>query len=40
MKYKIKQIKDVENCEYTFEHYNWCKDKINLDDYDVLVDSY
>ena len=39
MKYKIKQIKDVENCEYTFEHYNWCKDKINLDDYEVVYEG-
>ena len=39
MKYKIKQIKDVENCEYTFEHYNWCKDKINLKDYEVVYEG-
>ena len=39
MKYKIKQIKDVENCEYAFEHYNWCKDKINLDDYEVVYEG-
>ena len=34
-----KQIKDVENCEYTFEHYNWCKDKINLKDYEVVYEG-
>ena len=39
MKYKIKQIKDVENCEYAFEHYNWCKDKINLKDYEVVYEG-
>ena len=39
MKYKIKQIKDAENCEYTFEHYNWCKDKISLDDYEVVYEG-
>ena len=39
MKYKIKQIKDVENCEYTFRHYNWCKDQINLDDYEVVYEG-
>ena len=33
MNYKIKQIKDVENCEYAFRHYNRVKDKIDLKDY-------
>ena len=28
MKYKIKQIKDVENYEYALRHYNWVKGKI------------
>ena len=39
MNYKIKQIKDVENCEYAFRHYNWVKDKINLDDYEVVYEG-
>ena len=39
MKYKIKQIKDAENCEYAFSHYNWCKDQINLDDYEVVYEG-
>ena len=39
MNYKIKQIKDVENCEYAFSHYNWCKDQINLDDYEVVYEG-
>ena len=39
MKYKLKQIKDIRNCEYTFEHYNWCKDKINLKDYEVTYEG-
>ena len=39
MNYKIKQIKDVENCEYVFRHYNWVKDKINLDDYEVVYEG-
>ena len=39
MKYKLKQIKDVNNCEYAFEHYNWCKDKINLKDYEVTYEG-
>ena len=39
MKYKLKQIKDVANCEYAFRHYNWVKDKINLDDYEVVYEG-
>ena len=39
MKYKIKQIKDVENCEYAFRHYNWVKDKIDLNDYEVVYEG-
>ena len=39
MKYKIKQIKDIRNCGYTFMHYNWCKDQINLDDYEVVYEG-
>ena len=36
MKYKIKQIKDVENCEYALKHYDWVKDKIDLKDFDMF----
>ena len=39
MKYKIKQIKDIRNCEYAFSHYNRCKDQINLDDYEVVYEG-
>ena len=39
MKYKIKQIKDIRNCEYAFGHYNCCKDQINLDDYEVVYED-
>ncbi len=39
MEYKIKQIKDLKNCDYAFEHYDWCKDKINLDDYKIVYKS-
>ena len=39
MKYKIKQIKDVENCEYALSHYNWVKDKIDLKDYEVTYEG-
>lgn len=39
MNYKIKQIKDIDNCEYAFRHYNWVKDKINLDDYEVVYEG-
>ena len=36
MKYKIKQIKDVENCAYAFKHYEWAKNVIDLNDYEVV----
>jgi len=39
MKFKIKQIKDLKNCDYSFEHYDWCKDKINLNDYGVVYEG-
>lgn len=39
MEYKIKQIKDLKNCDYAFEHYDWCKDKINLNDYEVVYEG-
>ena len=39
MKYKIKQIRDVENCEYSFKYYDQCKDKINLNDYEVVYEG-
>lgn len=39
MKYKIKQIKDVENCEYAFKHYNQVKNKIDLKDYEVTYEG-
>ena len=39
MEYKIKQIKDLKNCDYAFEHYDWCKDKINLNDYKVVYEG-
>ena len=39
MKYKIKQIKDAENCEYYLKHYNWVKDKIDLKDYEVVYEG-
>ena len=39
MNYKIKQIKDVENCEYAFRHYNRVKDKIDLKDYEVVYEG-
>ena len=35
MKYKIKQIKDVENCAYAFKRYEWAKNVHDLNDYEV-----
>lgn len=39
MKYKIKQIKDVENCAYAFKHYEWAKNVIDLKDYEVVYEG-
>ena len=39
MKYKIKQIKDAENCEYAFRRYNWVKDKLDLKDYEITYEG-
>ena len=39
MKYKIKQIKDIKNCDYSFEWWDWAKDKFNLDDYEVVYEG-
>ena len=39
MKYKIKQIKDVENCAYAFKHYEWAKIGIDLNDYEVVYEG-
>ena len=39
MKYKIKQIKDVENCAYAFKHYEWAKNVIDLNDYEVVYEG-
>ena len=39
MKYKIKQIKDVENCAYAFKHYEWAKNVLDLKDYEVVYEG-
>ena len=39
MKYKIKQIKDVENCAYAFKRYEWAKNVLDLNDYEVVYDG-
>ena len=39
MKYKIKQIKDVDNCAYAFKHYEWAKNVIDLNDYEVVYEG-
>ena len=39
MNYKIKQIKDVENCAYAFKHYEWAKNVIDLNDYEVVYEG-
>ena len=39
MKYKIKQIKDVENCAYAFKRYAWAENVIDLNDYEVVYEG-
>lgn len=39
MKYKIKQIRDLRNCDYSFEWWDWAKDKFDLADYDVVYEG-
>ena len=39
MKYKIKQIKDVKNCAYAFKHYEWAKNVLDLNDYEVVYEG-
>ena len=39
MKYKIKQIKDVENCAYACKRYAWAKNVIDLNDYEVVYEG-
>ena len=39
MKYKLKQIKDVENCAYTFKRYEWAKNVLDLNDYEVVYEG-
>ena len=39
MKYRIKQIKDVENCAYAFKHYEWAKNVLDLNDYEVVYEG-
>ena len=39
MKYKIKRIKDVENCAYAFKRYEWAKNVLDLNDYEVVYEG-
>ena len=39
MKYKIKQIKDVEKCAYAFKRYEWAKNVLDLNDYEVVYEG-
>ena len=39
MKYKIKQLKDLRNCEYSFDGWKYAKDKFNLEDYEVVYEG-
>ena len=37
--YKIKQVKDIKNCDYAFEWWDWAKDKFNIEDYEVVYEG-
>lgn len=37
--YKIKQIKDIKNCAYSFEWWDWAKERFTLADYDVVYEG-
>ena len=37
--YKIKQIKNLEQCDYSFEWWDWAKDKFNLEDYETVYEG-
>ena len=39
MKYKIKRIKDVENCAYACKRYAWAENVIDLNDYEVVYEG-
>ena len=39
MKYKIKRIEDVENCAYAFKRYEWAKNVLDLNDYEVVYEG-
>lgn len=36
MKYKILQIKNLRDCDYSFDGWKWAKDKFNIDDYEEV----
>ena len=39
MKYKIKQLRDLKNCDYSFEWWELAKDRFDLADYDVVYEG-
>lgn len=39
MNYKIKQIKDIKNCSYSFRFWSYAKDKLSLDDYETVYEG-
>jgi len=39
MHYRLKQIKDIKNCDYAFEWWDWAKSKFNLNDYEVVYEG-
>ena len=39
MHYKIKQVKDLEHCDYSFEWWDWAKDKFDINDYEIVYEG-
>lgn len=39
MKYKILQLKDLHDCDYSFEGWDWAKDRFNINDYKVVYEG-
>ena len=39
MNYKIKQLKNIRDCDYAFEWWDWAKDQFSLNDYEVVYEG-
>lgn len=39
MHYKLKQLKDLKNCDYAFSWWEMAKDKFDINDYEVVYEG-